>query len=101
VNTNIVRLSLQGRVSYPFFFFTSSLAFVETVHGVKSHSGQFKPRPSAKPSIGLVGEVEYVEEDRVEIVVNDKGQNEEIKNVIKELKSVYLFFSPPSTPYSW
>jgi hypothetical protein len=54
--------------------------------------GQFKPDPSAQPTIGTVGEVEYVEEDRVEVVVNDQGQSQEITNTIKELKSVHIYF---------
>ncbi len=30
-------------------------------------TGQFRPLPGANPAIGAVGDVEYVEEDRVEI----------------------------------
>ena len=50
-------------------------------------TGQFKPGPGAKPAIGSVGQVEYVEEDRVELVVNSDGQVE-LKSVINELKTV-------------
>ena len=53
-------------------------------------AGQFKPGPSAQPTIGSVGQLEYVEEDKVELVVNDQGANEEIKNAIVELKSVRI-----------
>lgn len=38
--------------------------------------------------VGKVGKLEYVEEDRVELVVNDRGKNEQVKNAIHELKSV-------------
>ena len=51
-------------------------------------AGQFKPGPEANPAIGSVGQVEYVDEDRVELVVNDSGQKKEVKNVIEELKKV-------------
>ena len=51
-------------------------------------TGQFKPGPGTKPAIGSVGQVEYVEEDRVELVVNDDGQKVELKGVINELKTV-------------
>jgi hypothetical protein len=51
-------------------------------------TGQFKPGPGATPTIGSIGAVEYVEEDRVELVVNDKGQKVELKEAINELKTV-------------
>lgn len=51
-------------------------------------TGQFRPGSDAHPVIGKPGELEFVEENRVEVVVSDKGGNEEIKNVIKELKAV-------------
>ncbi|KAI0685581.1 GTP cyclohydrolase 1 type 2/Nif3 [Cytidiella melzeri] len=54
-------------------------------------TGQFKPGPEANPHIGSCGELECVEEDRVEVVVNDKGQNEEVKGAIRELKSVHPY----------
>lgn len=50
--------------------------------------GQFRPGPEANPAIGTRGELEFVEEDRVEVVVTDHGQNEEIRGAIQELKSV-------------
>jgi hypothetical protein len=52
------------------------------------YAGQFKPVGGANPTIGTTGTVEYVEEDRVEVLVNDKGENTELKNVIEELKKV-------------
>jgi hypothetical protein len=36
--------------------------------------------------------LEFTEEDRVEVVVNDKGQREEIKRVVQELKVVRSTF---------
>jgi hypothetical protein len=53
-------------------------------------TGQFRPGPEANPAIGKRGELEFVEEDRVEVVVNDKGSNVEVKGAIQELKAVRL-----------
>lgn len=53
-------------------------------------TGQFRPGPGANPVIGTRGELEFVEEDRVEVVVNDVGGSEEIKGAIRELKNVRL-----------
>lgn len=54
-------------------------------------TGQFRPGPEANPHIGTPGKPEAVEEHRVEVVVIDKGQNDEIKAAIAELKSVRRF----------
>lgn len=54
-------------------------------------TGQFRPGSEANPHIGTPGKLEFVEEHRVEVVVNDKGQNDEVKAAIRELKSVCLF----------
>ncbi|KJA28837.1 hypothetical protein HYPSUDRAFT_33229 [Hypholoma sublateritium FD-334 SS-4] len=54
-------------------------------------TGQFMPKGSAIPTIGKVGQLEFVDEDRVELVVNDKGKHEEIKQAIKELKNVHPY----------
>lgn len=51
-------------------------------------AGQFKPGPDAQPAIGTVGQIEYVEEDRVELVVNDQGMKVELKEIIQELIKV-------------
>ena len=53
------------------------------------------PKGSANPTIGKVGQLEFVDEDRVELVVNDKGKHKEIEQAIKELKNVrvYSFYS--------
>ncbi|KAF8952194.1 hypothetical protein BDZ97DRAFT_1931144 [Flammula alnicola] len=53
--------------------------------------GQFMPKASANPVIGAVGQLEFVEEDRVELVVNDKGEHEELRRAIKELKNVHPY----------
>ncbi|THH19700.1 hypothetical protein EW146_g1542 [Bondarzewia mesenterica] len=59
---------------------------------VSRGTGQFKPAAGANPTIGSVGNLEFVEEDRVELVVNDKGEEHlELKNAIKELKSVHPY----------
>lgn len=50
--------------------------------------GQFVPALDAQPAIGSVGQLEHVEEHRVEVVVNDQGEKVEIKAVIEALKSV-------------
>jgi hypothetical protein len=52
--------------------------------------GQFKPEPGTRPAIGQPGKLEFVEEDRVEVVINDKGRQEEVKQAIKELKTVSI-----------
>lgn len=51
--------------------------------------GQFMPGPEARPAIGDPGKLEFVEEDRVEVVVNDQGGgNFQLKGILKELKEV-------------
>lgn len=62
-------------------------------------TGQFKPGPGTQPVIGTPGEVEYVEEDRVEVVVHDTGSREEVKRAIEELKAVSFHYFCPSTIY--
>jgi len=64
-------------------------------------SGQFKSVGSANPTIGNVGQLEYVEEDKVEVVVNDRGQHNEIRNVIKELKNVRVILAIRSSSLSF
>ncbi|PSS06501.1 hypothetical protein PHLCEN_2v3703 [Hermanssonia centrifuga] len=58
---------------------------------VSPGTGQFKPRPGASPAIGTPGLLEFVEENRVEVVVNDRGGNEEVRNAIKELKNAHPY----------
>ncbi|KAK0235303.1 GTP cyclohydrolase 1 type 2/Nif3 [Armillaria nabsnona] len=53
-------------------------------------TGQFRPGPGADPTLGAVGQLGRVEEDRVEIVVND-GSKELVSTVIQELKKVHPY----------
>ena len=48
-----------------------------------------------------MGQLEYVEEDKVEVVVNDRGQHNEIRNVIKELKNVRVILAIRSSSLSF
>ncbi|TFK50865.1 hypothetical protein OE88DRAFT_1712778 [Heliocybe sulcata] len=54
-------------------------------------TGQFKPTAEANPTIGKPGELEFVEEDRIELVVNDQGKNMEIKEAISALKEAHPY----------
>ncbi|KAK7472208.1 hypothetical protein VKT23_000330 [Stygiomarasmius scandens] len=49
------------------------------------------PSAAANPAIGKRGELEFVEEDRVEMVVNDKGKKEELRKAVEELKKVHPY----------
>ena len=64
------------------------IGLYESCAFVSRGTGQFRPGPEANPAIGTRGELEFVEEDRVEVVVTDHGRNEEIQRAIQELKSV-------------
>ena len=60
-----------------------------SVFSLTSFLGQFKPKDTANPVIGARGQLEFVDEDRVEIVVNGSGGgHEEVRKAIKELKNV-------------
>lgn len=48
--------------------------------------GQFVPGNSANPTIGERGKTEYVEEDRVEFIVNDPGDKSALRKVVDELR---------------
>ncbi|KAI0061920.1 hypothetical protein BV25DRAFT_1907836 [Artomyces pyxidatus] len=55
-------------------------------------TGQFLPEGGSNPAVGSVGTLEYVEEDRVELVVNDSGgDHAELRNAIDELKKVHPY----------
>ena len=60
----------------------SECAFVST------GTGQFRPSDKSNPTIGHPGDLEYVDENKVEVVVSDNGLNAEIKGAIEELKRV-------------
>ncbi|KAK0473374.1 GTP cyclohydrolase 1 type 2/Nif3 [Armillaria novae-zelandiae] len=53
-------------------------------------TGQFRPGPGASPPLGSVGQLDRIEEDRVEIVVND-GKKEIVSKAIQELKKVHPY----------
>jgi len=48
--------------------------------------GQFVPVDGAKPAIGRVGEMAFVEEDRVEVSVNGK-----VEDVVEHLKQIHPY----------
>lgn len=50
--------------------------------------GQFRPTAEAQPTIGTPGELEFVEEDRVELIVLDQGDKVQLRNAVQELKKV-------------
>ncbi|KAJ7224314.1 hypothetical protein GGX14DRAFT_425148 [Mycena pura] len=53
----------------------------------RSHgTGQFQPTTGARPAIGTVGVLEFVEEDRVEVPVIDR-----VRDVVQELKAVHPY----------
>ncbi|KAJ3537870.1 hypothetical protein NM688_g6606 [Phlebia brevispora] len=63
-------------------------------------TGQFLPGSLANPTVGKPGQLEFVEEDRVEVVVSDKGKNEEIRHAVEELKRPFQQSDPrPDTIY--
>ncbi|KAJ7765444.1 GTP cyclohydrolase 1 type 2/Nif3 [Mycena maculata] len=49
-------------------------------------TGQFQPGTDANPTIGAVGTLEHVEEDRVEVIVFDR-----MRDVVQELKKVHPY----------
>ncbi|KZT22468.1 hypothetical protein NEOLEDRAFT_1171329 [Neolentinus lepideus HHB14362 ss-1] len=51
----------------------------------------FVTRGTAKPVIGEPEKLTFVEEDRVELVVNDKGEYAEIKEAISTLKEIHPY----------
>ncbi|EIW80225.1 hypothetical protein CONPUDRAFT_154272 [Coniophora puteana RWD-64-598 SS2] len=54
-------------------------------------TGQFRPGASANPAIGKPGTLEYVSEDRIEVVVNDQGNKAELRKVVEALKAVHPY----------
>ena len=80
-NTSIALLSLLGLASRSFCWTCRD--------GLRRLLlGQFLPSEASNPTIGKPGSMEFVEEDRVEIIVNDSGERHELKQAIVELKSV-------------
>ncbi|KAJ3730359.1 hypothetical protein EV361DRAFT_970526 [Lentinula raphanica] len=58
---------------------------------VSRGTGQYKPLEDAQPAIGTPGTLEYIEEDRVELLVIDQGQKVQLKNAVQELKKVHPY----------
>lgn len=52
--------------------------------------GTFKPNEDANPYIGENNKLEYIEEEKIEVVCNI----ENVKNVIKELRKVHPYEEP-------
>lgn len=61
----------------------SSCAFVSP------GKGQFLPGEEATPTIGKVGVPEFVEEDRVEVVVS--GTRDDVRCIVDELKKCHSY----------
>ncbi|KAH7883371.1 GTP cyclohydrolase 1 type 2/Nif3 [Phlebopus sp. FC_14] len=53
--------------------------------------GQFQPAQGANPTLGTLGVLEKVEEDRVEILLHDKGERRELSDAIQALKEVHPY----------
>ncbi|EKM81182.1 hypothetical protein AGABI1DRAFT_84112 [Agaricus bisporus var. burnettii JB137-S8] len=59
---------------------------------IQRGTGQFKPVNGANPTIGSVGDLEQVEEDRLEITLNDNEKaGKTVRSVVNELKSVHPY----------
>ncbi|KAF9562960.1 hypothetical protein CPC08DRAFT_706286 [Agrocybe pediades] len=54
-------------------------------------TGQFRPNHAANPAIGTPGQLEYVEEDRVELIVDYSEENKGLKKTIRELKKAHPY----------
>jgi hypothetical protein len=53
--------------------------------------GRFRPLTGAKPAIGSEGELEIVDEERIEVVIKDKGT---LPGVLKAVKAVHPYEEP-------
>ncbi|KIJ22253.1 hypothetical protein M422DRAFT_197390 [Sphaerobolus stellatus SS14] len=62
-------------------------------------TGQFLPLEGANPNIGEVGKPEFVEENRVEVIVNDQEDKVQIRRAIEELKKVHPYEEPAYEVY--
>ncbi|KAF9262649.1 hypothetical protein L218DRAFT_867366 [Marasmius fiardii PR-910] len=58
---------------------------------VSRGTGQFKPTAEANPTVGSTIALEFVEEDRVELVINDKGNKDEVRKAVQELKKIHPY----------
>lgn len=59
-------------------------------------TGRFRPLAGANPAIGQVGELEQVEEERIEVTCD----RELVEDVIKAIKSVHPYEEPVIDVYS-
>ena len=87
--------SNQSILSHLFQRYPSNIGRIgnyENCAFVTQGTGQFRPISGANPSIGAVGQLEHVQEHRVEIVVKDEGGTDEIKGAVKELIKVSFGF---------
>ncbi len=57
--------------------------------------GRFKPEDGAKPVIGNVGQMEEVNEDRIETVCEE----DKLHNVLKAIKAVHPYEEPATDVY--
>ncbi len=62
-----------------------------TIKGV----GRFKPGEGSNPTIGEVGKLEAVEEDRIETVCSE----EKLKDVLKAIKEAHPYEEPATDVY--
>ncbi|KAJ3991021.1 hypothetical protein F5050DRAFT_1582110 [Lentinula boryana] len=58
---------------------------------VSRGTGQYKPLEEAQPAIGTPGELVFIEEDRVELLVIDQGEKIQLRNAVQELKKVHPY----------
>lgn len=58
-------------------------------------TGRFKPETGANPTIGEVGKLEAVEEERIETVCSE----EKLKDVLKAIKEVHPYEEPATDVY--
>jgi hypothetical protein len=58
--------------------------------------GRFKPGDEANPTIGEVGKLEAVEEERIETVCSE----EKLKDVLKAIKEVHPYEEPATDVYT-
>ncbi|KAG8893189.1 Golgi-to-ER vesicle coat component [Tulasnella sp. 403] len=63
---------------------------------VSPGTGQYVPLEGANPTIGKVGQPEFVEEDRVETLVT--GTAEKVKELVTELKKCHPYEEPAYDP---
>lgn len=58
-------------------------------------TGQFKPEPGSNPTIGEVGKLEKVAEDRIETVCSE----EKLKDILIAIKEIHPYEEPATDVY--